>query len=96
MFLFDIVVSSANAFHISRTVIGLYLAQITFWFAGVTGVIRRVIDGKLNRLMLTDLFIERVKSRAIAMYLIALSTKTKKQPGLYVMKRSRLNASKRL
>ena len=47
MFLFDIVVSSANAFHISRTVIGLYLAQITFWFAGVTRVIGRVIDGKV-------------------------------------------------
>ena len=101
MFLFDIDVSSANALHILRTVIGLYLAQITFWFAGVTRVIGMVIDGKLNRLVLTDLFIEWVKSRAIAMYLIdlyliALSTKTKKQPGLHVMKRSRLNASKRL
>ena len=32
----------------------------------------------------------------IALYLIALSTKIKKQPGLYIMKRSRLNASKRL
>jgi len=58
VFLFDIDVSSANALHILRTVIGLYLAQITFWFAGVTRVIGRVIDGKLNRLMLTDLFIE--------------------------------------
>lgn len=96
MFLFDIDVSSANALHILRTVIGLYLAQITFWFAGVTRVIGRVIDGKLNRLTLTDLFIERVKSRAMAIYLIALSTKIKKQPGLYIMKRSRLNASKRL
>jgi hypothetical protein len=101
VFLFDIDVSSANALYILRTVIGLYLAQITFWFAGVTRVIGRVIDGKLNRLTLTDLFIERVKSRAMAMYLIALylialSTKIKKQPGLYIMKRSRLNASKRL
>ena len=106
MFLFDIDVSSANALHILRTVIGLYLAQITFWFAGVTRVIGRVIDAKLNRLTLTDLFIERVKSRAMAMYLtalylialylIALSTKIKKQPGLYIMKRSRLNAPKRL
>lgn len=96
MFLFDIDVSSANALHILRAVIGLYLAQITFWFAGVTRVIGRVIDAKLNRLTLTDLFIERVKSRAIAMYLTALSTKIKKQPGLYIMKRSRLNASKRL
>ena len=101
MFLFDIDVSSANALHILRAVIGLYLAQITFWFAGVTRVIGRVIDGKLNRLTLTDLFIERVKSRAMAMYLIALylialSTKIKKQPRLYIMKRSRLNASKRL
>lgn len=96
MFLFDIDVSSANALHILRTVIGLYLAQITFWFAGVTRVIGRVIDAKLNRLMLTDLFIERVKSRAMAIYLIAPSTKIKKQPGLYIMKRSRLNASKRL
>jgi len=101
VFLFDIDVSSANALHILRTVIGLYLAQITFWFAGVTRVIGRVIDGKLNRLTLTDLFIERVKSRAMAMYLIALylialSTKIKKQPRSYIIKRSRLNASKRL
>jgi len=60
VFLFDIVVSSANAFHILRKVMGLYFAQITFRFAGVTRVIGMVIDGKLNRLMLIHLFLERV------------------------------------